>query len=279
MSKAMYQKLIYLILTIFLITSCSKDEPELNIPADKAKSFEIYKEAVDAMKRGDYFFASQKFVESEQILPKIELSAKASLMSSYCLYLINFYTEATASLERFLKKYPANKNVAYAHYLIAIVMYEQILDERKDISPLLKSKEKMKYFISNYPNTEYALDIKFKIDLINNQLAAKEMYVAKFYVTNQKWIPAINRLKVIVNDYSETVFIEEALHRLVEVYYRVGLTEEAKGAAIILGYNYNSSEWYKQSYKILNKNYKITEKENPKKNIGLIKRTLKKILK
>ena len=105
------------------------------------------------------------------------------------------------------------------------------------------------------------------------------MYVAKFYVTNQKWIPAINRLKVIVNDYSETVFIEEALHRLVEVYYRVGLTEEAKGAAIILGYNYNSSEWYKQSYKILNKNYKITEKENPKKNIGLIKRTLKKILK
>ena len=143
MSKVMYQKLFYLILTIFLITSCSKDEPELNIPADKAKSFEIYKEAVEAMKRGDYFIASKKFVESEQILPKIELSAKASLMSSYCLYLINFYPEATASLERFLKKYPANTNAAYAHYLIAIVMYEQILDERKDISPLLKSKEKI----------------------------------------------------------------------------------------------------------------------------------------
>ena len=274
----MYQKLFYLILTIFLITSCSKDEPELNIPADKARSFEIYKEAVDAMNRGDYFFASKKFVESEQILPKIELSAKASLMSSYCLYLINFYPEATASLERFLKKYPANKNAAYAHYLIAIVMYEQILDERKDISPLLKSKEKMKYFISNYPNTEYALDIKFKIDLINNQLAAKELYVAKYYITVKKWIPGINRLKNIVENYSETVFVEEALHRLVEVYYRVGLTEEAKAAASILGYNYNSSKWYEQSYKVLNKTYKISKRSKQKKNMGLIKRTIKKIL-
>ena len=274
----MYQKLFYLILTIFLITSCSKDEPELNIPADKAKSFEIYKEAVDAMNIGDYFFASKKFVESEQILPKIELSAKASLMSSYCLYLINFYPEATAGLERFIKKYPANKNVAYAHYLIAIVMYEQILDERKDISPLLKSKEKMKYFISNYPNTEYALDIKFKIDLINNQLAAKELYVAKYYITVKKWIPGINRLKNIVENYSETVFVEEALHRLVEVYYRVGLIEEAKAAASILGYNYNSSKWYEQSYKVLNKTYKISKRSKQKKNMGLIKRTIKKIL-
>ena len=279
MSNAMYQKFIYSILIIFLITSCSKEELELNIPADKEKSFVIYKEAVDAMNSGQYFLASKKFSEAEPILPKINFSAKASLMSSYCLYMINFYPEATANLERFISQYPADKNLAYAHYLIAISLYEQILDEKKDINPLIKSKEKIEYFLKNFSETEYSLDLKFKMDLINNQLAAKEMYVAKFYVTNQKWIPAINRLKVIVNDYSETVFIEEALHRLVEVYYRVGLTEEAKGAAIILGYNYNSSEWYKQSYKILNKNYKITEKENPKKNIGLIKRTLKKILK
>lgn len=279
MSNAMYQKLIYLFLIIFLTTSCSKEEElELNIPADKEKSFEVYREAVETMRKGDYFFASKKFSEAEAILPKIEFSAKASLMSSYCLYLINFFPEATANLERFINQYPADKNIAYAHYLIAITLYEQILDEKKDINPLIKSKEKIEYFLKTFPDTEYSLDLKFKLDLVNNQLAAKEMYVAKYYMTTQKWIPAINRLKVIVNDYSETIFIEEALHRLVEVYYRVGLIEEAKAAAAILGYNYNSSEWYKQSYKVLNKSYKLPKKTKIKKNDGLIKRTIKKIL-
>ena len=278
MSKAMYQKLTYIILIFFLIISCSKKEPELNIPADKDKSFEIYKEAIISMNRGDYFYASKKFSEAEQILRKIEFSAKASLMSSYCLYLINLYPEATAGLEQFIKQYPVDKNIAYAHYLIAITLYEQILDEKKDINPLLKSKEKIEYFLNNFPKTEYALDLKFKMDLINNQLAAKEMYIAKYYVKTQKWIPAINRLKIIIKEYSETVFIEEALHRLVEVYYRVGLVDEAKATAAILGYNYNSSEWYKQSYKVLNKTYKIEKLTKQKKNDGLIKRTIKKIL-
>jgi len=274
----MYQRLIYSLLVIFLITSCSKKEPELNIPADKGKSFEIYKEAVEAMNKGDFFYASKKFSEAEGILPRIDFSAKASLMSSYCLYLINFYPEATANLERYIKQYPADKNIAYGHYLIAISLYEQILDERKDIKPLLKSREKIQFFLVNFPDTEYALDLKFKLDLVSNQLAAKEMYVAKYYITTQKWIPAINRLKVLVDDYSETVFIDEALHRLVEVYYRVGLIEEAKIAAAILGYNYNSSEWYAKTYKILNKSYKLPKKSEIKKNDGLIKRTIKKIL-
>jgi len=274
----MYQKIIYFIIIILLIVSCSKKEPELNIPADKNKSFEIYREAVDAMNEGDCFYASKKFSEAEAILPKIEFSAKASLMSSYCLYLINFYPEATANLERFINQYPADKNIAYAHYLIAITLYEQILDEKKDINPLRQSKEKIEYFLNNFNDTEYALDLRFKLDLINNQLAAKEMYIVKYYITTQKWIPAINRLKIIIKNYSETVFIEEALHRLVEVYYRVGLIKEAKGAAAILGYNYNSSEWYAQSYKILNKSYKIPKKTEQKKDDGLIKRTIKKIL-
>jgi len=279
MSKAMYQKLIFSLLIILLTISCSKKEPDLNIPADKERSFEIYQEALDAMERGDYFFASKRFSEAEPILPKIEFSAKASLMSSYCLYLINFYPEAISNLERYIDQYKADKNIAYAHYLSAIVLYEQILDEKKDINPLIKSKEKMQYFLNTFPNTEYAMDLKFKLDLINNQLAAKEMYIAKYYITTQKWIPAINRLKSIVSNYSETIFTEEALHRLVEVYYKVGLTKEAKAAASILGYNYNSSEWYKQSYKILNKTYKIAKKSDIKKNDSLIKRTIKKILK
>jgi len=274
----MYQKLVFSFLIIFLITSCSKKEIELNIPASKERSFEVYKEAVKAMNKGDYYYASKKFSEAEVILPKINFSAKASLMSSYCLYLVNFYSESIANLKRFINQYPADKNIAYAHYLIAISLYEQILDSKKDIKPLIDSKTKILFFLKNFPDTEYALDLKFKLDLVNNQLAAKEMYVAKYYITTQKWIPAINRLKFIVSDYSETVFIEEALHRLVEVYYRVGLTEEANSTAAILGYNYNSSEWYARSYKILNKSYKISEKSKTKKNIGLIKRTIKKIL-
>ena len=274
----MYQKLIYLILLIFLATSCSKKEVEINTPPDKEKSFEIYKEAMVAMENNQYFFASKKFSEAELILPQIDFSAKASLMSSYCLYMINFYPEARENLQRFITKYPADKNIAYAHYLLATIFYEQILDETKDIKPLLESRDKIDFFLEKYPNTEYAIDLQFKKDLIINQLAAKEMYIAKFYISTKKWIPAVNRLKVIVKDYSETVFIEEALHRLVEVYYRIGLTDEAKKAASILGYNYNSSEWYSQSYKILNKNYKLEETPLKKKNDGLIKRTIKKIL-
>jgi len=274
----MYQKIVYLFLIFFLIISCSKKELELNLPADKEKSFEIYKEAVEAMNKKELFYASKKFSEAEVILPTIELSAKASLMSSYCLYLINFYSEATENLERFINQYPADKNISYAHYLIAITLYEQILDEKKDIKPLIVTKEKIEYFLKKFPDTEYALDLRFKLGLVNSQLAAKEMYIAKYYISVQKWIPAINRLKIIVNDFSDTIFIEEALHRLVEVNYRVGLIDEAKAAAVILGYNYNSSEWYSQSYKILNKSYKITKKPGEKKNIGLIKRTIKKIL-
>jgi len=278
MSKAMYQKIIFPFLLISLIASCSKREVELNIPADKEKSFEIYREAINNLEKGQYFYASKKFSEAEAILPKIEFSAKASLMSSYCLYLINFYPEAIANLERYIKKYPADKNIAYAHYLHAISLYEQILDEEKDIKPLLISKKKIEFFLKNFPDSDYALDLEFKMDLITNQLAAKELYVAKYYITTQKWIPAINRLKVIVAEYSETIFIEEALHRLVEIYYRIGLIEEANLAAGILGYNYNSSEWYAQSYKLLNKTYKIQKKEVQRKNDGLIKRTIKKIL-
>ena len=278
MSKAMYQKFIFFLLIVLATISCSKKEPELNIPANKDQSFLIYEDAVRAMNGGDFFYAAQMFADVESILPKIEFSAKASLMSSYCLYIINLYSESNDNLERFINKYPTNKNIAYAHYLIAINLYEQILDEVKDITPLIKSKTKIEYFLKNFPNTEYALDLKFKLDLINNQLAAKEMYVAKYYIEVQKWIPAINRLKIIVKDYDETVFIEEALHRLVEVYYRIGLNEEAKAAAIILGYNYNSSKWYEQSYKVLNKNYKILKKSEQKQDNGLIKRTIKKIL-
>jgi outer membrane protein assembly factor BamD len=277
----MYHKLIYIFIISFLLFSCSKKEPVVNTaPSNEERSFKIYEEAIKALDEGQYYYASGKFLEAENILTKIEFSAKASLMSSYCFYLINFYNEAEEGLERFMRKYPADKNIPYAYYLLVIVYYEQILDESKDITPLLVSKEKIEHFLGKYSDTEYALDLKFKLDLINNQLAAKELYVAKYYIETKKWIPAINRLKTIVRDYDETIFIEEALHRLVEVYYMVGLEEEAKTTAALLGYNYNSSEWYQQSYKLLNKDYKIPKKKIIKKDKdkGIIKRTIKKIL-
>ncbi len=276
----MYRNLIYIILILILTSSCikSKKKDDVVIPSGKERAFEIYKEAVDLMNSNQLFLASKKFSEAEMIMPKIELSAKASLMSSYCLYTINFYEEAIANLERFIIKYPANKNIPYAHYIIVLSVYEQILDEKKDIEPALESRRKIENYLKKFPDTEYALDLKFKLDLVNNQLAAKELYVAKHYIQSQKWVPAINRLKIIVEDYEETIFIEEALHRLVEIYYKIGLVEEAKAAAALLGYNYNSSKWYEQSYKIINKNYKIKGPTNSPKEDGLIKRTIKNLL-
>ena len=273
------KKIIYFFLILILSFSCAKKEVVVEVPSDKERALEIYQEAVNAMENGQLFFASKKFSEAEIIMPSVEYAAKAALMSSYCLYIINFYDDANESLNRFINKYPADKNIPYAHYLLIISAYEQILDEKKDIFPLEKSKEKILWYIKNYPETEFAIDLEFKLDLVNNQLAAKELYVAKYYIQTQKWIPAINRLKIIVNNFSDTIFIEEALHRLVEVYYKVGLENEAKAAAALLGYNYNSSEWYKQSYKILNRDYKIilSSKKSKKKNDGLIKRTIKKL--
>jgi len=164
----------------------------------------------------------------------------------------------------------------YVHYLIAMCYYEQILDEKKDLKPLLKAKEKFEFVMQVYPDTDYATDARFKIDLIIDQLAAKEMSIARYYMKTEKWIPALNRLKIVVDQYDKTIFVEEALHRLVEIYYRLGLLEEAKQAASILGYNYRSGDWYKKSYKVFNKKYK-SEKNKNKKKMGLIRKKIKSL--
>tara|TARA_A100001011_G_scaffold281479_1_gene291491 strand:- start:541 stop:1380 length:840 start_codon:yes stop_codon:yes gene_type:complete len=278
----MYQKLIVVLFCLLILSGCSKEEVSVK-PPDINESYKIYEEGLNAMQRNEFFFAAQKFSEAEKILPRIEDAGKALLMSGFCYYSINFYDEAQFSLENYLKKYPAGKDVEYASYLHALTHYEQILDEKKDLGPLLISKKIIKDYIKKYPNNEYSLDLKFKLDLIQNQLAAKEVYVAKYYIKTQKWIPAINRLKNVVKFYDETVYIEEALHRLVEIYYNLGLIDEAQKTAKTLGYNYNSSEWYEKSYALLNKDYSKEkselEKASKKKETGLIKRTINKILK
>jgi len=273
----MYRKLIFIILILFTTTNCTKKEPAYETK-DKVDPYKLYEEGFNAFSKGDYFFAEKKFSEAELNFKIVEFAAKSAIMSSYSLYGINFYTEALENLDRYLRKYPADKNIMYAHYLISIIHYEQISDEKKDLKPLLEADKKIDFFIKEYPNSDYAIDLKFKKDLIQNQLAAKELYVAKYYISIQKWVPAINRLKKIIEDYEKTVFIEEALHRLVEINYYLGLEKEAKKYAKILGYNYNSSEWFEQSYKILNKDYKIKkEKIETKNDSGFLKKILKKI--
>ena len=274
----MQSKFVLFIVTLFFIFSCSNPDKELVYqPTNKLNPFNLYKEGLDAFEINDYFFASKKFSEAELNFDKVELAAKSSIMSSYSLYGIGFYEEALENLERYLKTYPADKNIIYAHYLIAIIYFEQIEDEKKDLKPLIDANNKIDFFLSEYPNSDYAIDLKFKKDLILNQLAAKELFVAKYYISTQKWVPAINRLKVIVNEYDKTVFIEEALHRLVETYYHLGLEGEAKKYAKILGYNYNSSEWFEQSYKIFNTKYNIRKKENLKKEKSFFKKIIEMI--
>ena len=269
--------LFFLILFLVSCGGSKKDSKVINPPSSNEQAIKVYEEALSSLREGNYLYASKKFSEAEGMLPQIDWASKSALMSSYCLYNINFYDEAILNLERFIRIYPASPYVSYAHYLIAISYYEQILDEDKDIQPLLISKEKIEFYIKKFPDTDYTIDLKFKLDLVINQLAAKELLIARYYIKSEKWIPAINRLRTIVDEYNKTIFIEEALHRLVEIYYKIGLDSEAKSAAVLLGYNYNSSEWYEKSYKVLNKNYKPI-KIDKKKDDSLIKRTIKKIL-
>ena len=276
----MSKHIIFLFIYIIFIVSCSKDKSKVDqvlLEQDvEAEMILAYKEGMKQLELGDALYASRKFDEAEILFPQSIWAAKASLMSAYALYSQNYYDDVIFNLERHIKNYPKDENLVYAHYLIAICYFEQLYDEKKDLKPLLKAKEKFEFVIQMYPNTDYATDARFKIDLIIDQLAAKEMSIARYYMKTKKWIPALNRLKIVVNQYDKTIFVEEALHRLVEVYYRLGLLEEAKQAAAILGYNYQSGEWYKKSYKVFNKKYEIKKIKKDKK-MGLIRKKIKSL--
>ena len=267
--------IFYIIFALFLL-SCSKDK-DIYTPTVKLDPYKIYKEGLDSFNKNQFFFASKKFSEAEINFISPSAAAKSAIMNSFSLYAINFYDEAEESLNRYLKVYPADRYKIYAHYLLAIISYEQIGEEKHDLKPLLDAKKKIDFFLVEYPNSEYAIDLNLKKDLVTNQFAARELYIAKYYIKVQKWVPAINRLKIIVKDYGRTVFIEETLHRLVEIHYHLGLEDEANSFAAILGYNYNSSEWFKQSYKILNKNYNFKKQDKSQKDKTLFKKIIDKI--
>jgi len=262
-----YIKII--IAVFFLVLSSCSNNKEISENYIENKDLETemiktYNEALEALKSGDAFYASKKFNEVEILFPQSKWAPKASLMSAYSYWAQQYYSNSIDELERFIKLYSNNQNLDYAYYLLAMCYYDSIVDEKKDLLHLIKSKKYFLILVEQYPNTDYDLDAKYKIELIQDFMAAKELYLARHYIKKKKWIAAINRLKNIVNDYDKTIYIEEALHRLVEVHYIIGLESEAKKYAKTLGYNYGTSKWYEESYRVFNKDYESTQKNKQK---------------
>ena len=259
-----------LLFLLFSITiSCSK--APIKDLAIKEKNLDLqvleaYEEGKKSLEAGDVLYAAKKFNEAEILFPQSEFAPKSALMAAYSYYTQDYYGDAIAELKRFIKIYPFHKDLDYAYYLLSISYYEQIVDEKKDLKSIMNAKDTFEILIKKFPNTEYALDAKFKIDLIDDLLASKEMYIGRYYFEKKKWIPAINRFRTVIDDYETTIYTEEALHRLVEVHYTLGLKNEAQKYAKLLGYNYQSSEWYEKSYSIFDQMYAKNQKENLKKN-------------
>ena len=257
-----------LIFILVIFTSCSKETLKKSVIQEinlDAQVLEAYKEGLKSLEAGDVLFAAKKFNEAEILFPQSIWAPKSALMAAYSYYTQDYYLDAIAELERFIKVYPSHKNLDYAYYLMGICYYEQIIDEKKDTRSILSAKENFEKVIKKFPNTQYALDSEFKIDLINDILASKEMYIGRYYFDKKKWIPAINRYRKVVDDYDTTIYVEEALHRLVEIYYTIGLKNESKKYAQILGYNYKSSRWYENSYSVFYKKYDTNRIKKEKK--------------
>ena len=279
----MHLKNIFLtILLFFLIISCSKEEVKISIIQEddlNLQVIEAYEEGLESLKEGDVLYAAKKFNEAEMLFPQSESAPKSALMAAYAYYIQDYYGDSIAELIRFLKVYPKDKNLDYAYYLLGICYFEQIVDEKKDMQSIIQSKETFKTLVKKFPNTEYAIDAKFKLDLIDDILASKEIYIGRYYLDKKKWIAAINRFRNVIDDYETTVYTEEALYRLVEVHYIIGLKEESKKYAQLLGYNYNSSAWYEKSYALFDKKYKERKKflKNKEKKSNIVIRKFKSL--
>ena len=266
-------KIKLLLISLIIITACSSDTQNVKLIKETNQKEEMisnYKAGVELLEIGDYFAASKKFLEAEILFPQSRWAPKSVLMASYSYFLQGYYTLAIENIKRYLKTYPKDKNKPYAHYLLAMCYYETIEGEKKDLAPLIMSKKELDFIIKNYPNTDFAYDARFKIDLINDTLAAKEVYLGRHYIKKKKWIPALNRFKNVLNEYETTVHVEEAIHRLVEIYYKLGMEQESLKYASLLGYNYNSGEWYKETYRIFNKKYKVSVPKNKKQKSKIL---------
>tara|TARA_B100000575_G_C23056130_1_gene608016 strand:+ start:209 stop:1003 length:795 start_codon:yes stop_codon:yes gene_type:complete len=264
-----------------LINCGGKKEKEVVVDSVDLESqmIEAYSAGVKALEEGDVLFAAKNFNTVENIYPQSIWAPRSVLMAAYSYYSQDYYGDAISELKRYLRNYPVSDDKAYAYFLLATCYYELIVDEKKDLSPLINSKKYFKVIIKEYPNTDFALDAKFKIDLIENVLASKEVYIGNYYLKKKKWIPALNRFKNVLDSYDETEYVEEAMHRLVEINYILGLENEAKRYAVLLGYNYQSSEWYKESYRVFNKQYEDPKEKIKKNKQNIIIRKFKDLFK
>ena len=264
--------IFFIFFTYLIISGCGQKKVEVKPLEDTnidSQMIKAYNEGLTALDNKDYMLAVKKFGEAEILYPQSIWAPRSALMTAYSYYVYERYFDTIFELERFLKTYPEHNRQNYAYYLLGLAYYEQIIDEKKDLEPIINSKKYFQIIINEYPGSEYAADAEFKLDLIKEILAAKEMYLGRYYIEKEKWIPAINRYKTILENYDDTIYVEEAIHRLVEIHYKVGLINESKKYANLLGYNYQSGEWYEKSYKIFNKNY-----EKPKIKTAKNKKTI-----
>ena len=270
----------YLLITIvlFFLTSCAKEDTQKTVIKEKSLDLQVlaaYEEGKKALNEGDVLFAAKKFNEAEILFPQSDWAPKSALMAAYSYYTQDYYNDAVSELIRFIKVYPNHKDIDYVYYLLGLCFYEQIVDEKKDLKSIVDAKKYFQIVVKNYPNTDYALDAEFKLGLIDDVLASKEMYIGRYYFERKKWIAAINRFRTVIDQFETTIYTEEALHRLVEIHYILGLTNEADKYAKLLGYNYQSSKWYEQTYMLFDakykKNIKKIQKEK-KKNRSILKK-------
>jgi len=263
--KSKLFKFLTILLIIFL-SQCSTKKIELTKTKPKISLEKLYTEAYKNFEDGKFQNAVDLFLMVETEYGYTEWAAKSLLFRSFIYYDLGRYVESLENLKKYKKLYSADKNIIYADYLTSICVYEQIGIKSKDQKNTLLAKKLFTDFIKKYPNTDYSYDLKLKLDLINDQLAGNEMYIARYYQERKKWLAALKRLSNILENYQSTIYIEEALHRMVEIHYKIGNIESAKKFASILGYNFNESDWYKKSYTIISsKNFNIIDIKRKKR--------------
>ena len=272
-----------LIISIVFISACQNNDEKISIIEERdldLQMIDAYNEGLNLLDDNYPLKAAEKFNEAELLYPQSLWAARSSLMSAYSFYYGSYYVDAIEELNRFKEIYPNHERIVYAYYLMGMCYYEQIADEKKDLGSIVDAQQNFKYVLENYPDSDFALDSQFKLEFIQQILASKEMYLAKYYIEKEKWIPAINRYKNVLDKFETTIYVEEALHRLVEIHYKIGLIDESKKYAALLGYNYQSSEWYRESYKVFNKDYeKIIKKRKKQKNKVSTLEKIKSLLK
>ena len=258
-----------LALSLGALAACSgeKEEAYVERPVE-----ELYNNAVNAMSTGSYKRAAKLFDEVERQHPYSVWATRALLQAAYAHYQANKYDDAIVALDRFIQLNPSNRDVAYAYYLKALCNYEQITDVARDARMTELSMQSLQEVVRRFPDTSFARDARVKIDLTYDHLAGKEMEVGRFYLQRGQWLASINRFRMVVDKYQTTSHVPEALHRLVEAYMALGLVDEARRSAAVLGHNYPGSEWYRDSFALVGTG-ELPKDERP----GLVSRTLNAI--